>query len=54
MAIKLDRPLERRRAVTAPYPVEYLGETPTDGEEAAERWLDLHDHAVELHPNLFH
>lgn len=37
-----------RRAATAPYPVEYLGETPTDGEEAAERWLDLHDHAVEL------
>jgi hypothetical protein len=37
-----------RRAVTTPYPVEYLGETPTDGEEAAERWLELHDRAVEL------
>jgi hypothetical protein len=40
------------RAVTPPYPVEYLGETPTDGEEAAERWLDLHDHAVELRAQL--
>jgi hypothetical protein len=41
-----------RRAVTASYPVEYLGETPTDGEEAAERWLELHDHAVELRAQL--
>lgn len=37
-----------RRAVTPPYPVDYPGETPIDGEEAAECWLDLHDHAVEL------
>jgi hypothetical protein len=41
-----------RHAVTPPYPVEYLGETPTDGEEAAERWLDLYDHAVELRAQL--
>jgi hypothetical protein len=41
-----------RRAVSAPYPVEYLGETPTEGEEAAERWPDLHDHAVELRAQL--
>jgi hypothetical protein len=40
------------RAVAAPYPVDYLGETPTDGEEAAERWLDLHDHAVKLRTQL--
>jgi hypothetical protein len=45
---RLERDGYLRRAVTAPYPVEYLGETPTDGEEAAERWLDLHDHAAEL------
>jgi|GEM_PF-2416532 len=45
---RLERDGYLRRAVTAPYPVEYLGETPTDGEEAAELWLDLHDHAVEL------
>jgi hypothetical protein len=41
-----------RRAVSPPYPMEYLGETPTDGEEAAERWLDLHDHAVEMRAQL--
>jgi hypothetical protein len=32
--------------------MEYLGETPTDGEEAAERWLGLHDHAVALRAQL--
>jgi hypothetical protein len=41
-----------RRAVRPAYPVDYLGETPTDGEEAAERWLDLHDHAVEVRAQL--
>jgi len=49
---RLERDGYLRRAATAPYPVEYLGETPTDGEEAAERWLDLHDHAVELRAQL--
>ena len=38
--------------MTPPYPVEYLGETPTDREEAAERWLDLYDHAVKLRAQL--
>jgi hypothetical protein len=41
-----------RHAVTPPYSVEYLGETPTDGEEAAERWLELHDHAVKVRAQL--
>jgi hypothetical protein len=41
-----------RLAVTPPYPVEYVDETPTDGEEAAARWLDLHERAVELRAQL--
>jgi hypothetical protein len=49
---RLERDGFLRRAVAAPYPVEFLGEIPTDGEEAAERWLDLHDHAVELRAQL--
>jgi hypothetical protein len=49
---RLERDGFLRRAVTTPYPVEYLGETPTDGEEAAQRWLDLQDHAVELRAQL--
>jgi hypothetical protein len=40
------------RTVSPPYPVQYLGETPTDGEEAAGRWLDLYDHAIELRARL--
>jgi hypothetical protein len=49
---RLERDGYLRRAVTTPYPIEYLDETPTDGEEAGQRWLDLHDHAVELRAQL--
>jgi hypothetical protein len=49
---RLERDGLLRPAVTPPYPVDYLGETPTDGQEAAECWLDLHDHAVKLRAQL--